>query len=99
EANKSLSGSSVSLEFDVQERDRYGRLLAYIWYGSTMLNEELVREGFCMPATYPPNVKYVDRFRDAQIYAKENKKGLWGKGGLSESPSEYRKKQRKRYYH
>lgn len=97
EANKSLLGSSVTLEFDVQERDRYGRLLAYVWYGSTMVNEELVREGYCMMATYPPNVKYVDRFRDAQRYARENKKGVWEKGGLSESPYEYRKRH-KRYY-
>src|SRR3989344_5448521 len=56
--NKQLvQGKVVELEKDVSERDRYGRLLRYIWIGDTMVNEVLVREGFARVATFPPDVK------------------------------------------
>lgn len=97
-ANQDLLSWSIDLEFDVQERDRYGRLLAYVWNDSVMINERLVSEGYCLVATYPPNVKYVDRFTAAQKYARENQKGVWEKGGLSESPYEYRRKHKRRLY-
>lgn len=97
EKNKDLARGSVTLEFDVQERDRYGRLLAYVWSGSTMINEALVEEGLAMIATYPPNVKYVDRFRKAQEYARSNGNGFWKDGGLKESPYQYRKSHRRRW--
>lgn len=76
--NKELvQGKVVELEKDVSERDRYGRLLRYIWIGDTMINEVLVREGFARVSTYPPDVKYVDRFLAAERLAREEKKGLW----------------------
>lgn len=72
-------GSVVYLEFDVQKTDRYGRLLAYVWLSDgRMLNEVLVREGYATVYTIPPNVKYQDKLLEAQRYARENKKGLWG---------------------
>ena len=74
----SLAGKHVRLEFDVQERDRFGRLLAYVWLGNSMFNEQLLREGFAQVATFPPNVKYVERFTQAQREARESKRGLWG---------------------
>lgn len=43
-----------------------------------LLNELLVREGFAQVATYPPNVKYVDLFIEAEKQARTNKKGFWG---------------------
>ena len=65
-ANERLvGGKSVRLEFDVQQRDKYGRLLAYVWVGDTMVNEELVREGFAELLTIPPNVKYAERLAEA----------------------------------
>jgi len=42
-----------------------------------MLNELLVKEGFAQVATYPPNIKYVDRFLKLQKEAREKNKGLW----------------------
>ncbi|RME11542.1 MAG: thermonuclease, partial [Aquificota bacterium] len=72
-------GETVYLEFDVQKTDRYGRLLAYVWLSDgRMLNEVLVKEGYAMVYTIPPNVKYQERFLQAQRYARENRKGLWG---------------------
>jgi micrococcal nuclease len=72
-----LEGKTVGLEFDVEERDRYGRLLAYVYIDEEMFNEELVRKGHAMIATYPPNVKYVERFTQAQEKAREEGLGLW----------------------
>ncbi len=72
-------GEVVYLEFDVQQTDRYGRLLAYVWLrDGRMLNEVLIKEGYAQVYTVPPNVKYQERFIEAQRYAKENRKGLWG---------------------
>lgn len=59
-----LTGKEVELEFDVQQRDNYGRLLAYVYLDGEMFNEKLLRTGYANIATYPPNVKYVDRFTE-----------------------------------
>lgn len=73
-----LEGKKVRLEFDVQERDKYGRLLAYIWLDNKLFNETLVEKGYAQIATFPPNVKYVERFKAAQQRAREANLGLWG---------------------
>lgn len=57
-----LSGQQVELEFDVQQRDQYGRLLAYVYKDGEMFNKKLLMTGYAEIATYPPNVKYVDEF-------------------------------------
>lgn len=59
-----LSNQNVELEFDVQERDKYGRILAYVYTKDGMFNEKLLETGYASVATFPPNVKYVDRFTD-----------------------------------
>lgn len=60
--NVYLTGEEVELEFDVQQRDQYGRLLAYVYFDGEMFNEKLLRTGYANIATYPPNVKYVENF-------------------------------------
>lgn len=76
--NKELvQGKTVELEKDVSQRDRYGRLLRFVWVGDSMINEQLVREGFAQVSTYPPDVKYQSLFVEAQRLAIEEKKGLW----------------------
>lgn len=72
-----LEGKDVVLEFDVQERDMYGRLLAYVWLGNTMFNKTLLQEGYAQVSTFPPNVKYVNDFLVLEEVARENNKGLW----------------------
>lgn len=80
EANRRMvEGKRVRLEFDVQKRDRYGRLLAYVYAGDIMVNEWLVANGYAQAATYPPNVKYAERFRKLEEEARKLKIGLWGK--------------------
>jgi micrococcal nuclease len=73
-----LEDKKVRLEMDVQERDKYGRLLAYVYLeDSTFVNAELLKQGYAQVATYPPNVKYVELFVKLQKEARENKRGLW----------------------
>lgn len=72
-----LEGEEVYLEFDVSERDRYGRILAYVYLEDKMINEMLLEEGHARIATYPPNIKYEERFYRLQKEARENKKGGW----------------------
>ena len=74
---KMLESKSVMVEFDVQERDKYGRLLAYVYIDGRMYNKTLLKEGLAKVATYPPNVKYVEDFTALQKEARENKEGLW----------------------
>ena len=72
-----LSGGRVHLELDVGERDRYGRLLAYVWVGETMVNAELVRLGYAQVMTVPPNVRHQAMFVKLQREAREAGRGLW----------------------
>ena len=72
-----LEGETVRLEFDVERLDPFDRTLAYVWLGDELFNETLVREGYALVTTFPPNVAYVERFRDAQRLAREQGLGLW----------------------
>lgn len=75
-----LGGKSVGIEFDVQERDQYGRLLAYVYVGDKMYNKTLLEKGYASVSTYPPNVKYVDDFTALQKKAREDGVGMWAAG-------------------
>ncbi len=68
----------VRLEFDIEKRDRYNRLLAYAYLpDGRMLNAEIVKAGYAQMLTIPPNVKYQDLFLELQGEARENNRGLW----------------------
>ena len=67
----------VRLEPDAEERDRYGRLLAYVYAGDTFVNAELVRRGYAQPLTVPPNVRHADELRDLAADARRAGTGLW----------------------
>ena len=59
-----VEGKTVRLEFDVEKRDKYKRLLAYVYLpDGTFVNAEIVKQGYASLMTYPPNVKYADEFR------------------------------------
>jgi len=71
-------GTHVTLERDVSDRDRYDRLLRYVWLpDARMLNEVLVSEGYAQLATFPPDVRYVERIRVAEQQARASGRGLW----------------------
>jgi micrococcal nuclease len=85
EANRQLvENQTVLLEKDVSETDRYGRLLRYVYLqDGTMVNAELVRQGYAQVATFPPDVKYQDTFIQLQREAREARRGLWGVPGAA----------------
>jgi micrococcal nuclease len=72
-------GTAVLLERDVEARDRYDRLLAYVYRVSdaTFVNLELVEGGYALPATYPPNVAHTEDFLAASREARAEGRGLW----------------------
>lgn len=73
-----LNGKSVRLEYDVNRTDQYGRTLAYVYLqDGTFINAELVKNGYAMIMTVPPNVKFTDEFAKLQKEARENNRGLW----------------------
>jgi micrococcal nuclease len=85
EANRRLvGGRPVRLEPDVQQRDRYGRVLAYVWVTGpdgreVMVNAELVRLGYAQVMTIPPNVRHASAFRALQRQARDERRGLWAR--------------------
>jgi micrococcal nuclease len=77
-------GSEVRYRLGVDERDRYGRALAYIWLpDGRFLNRMLVARGYAQPLTVPPNVEYEGLFVRLARRAREARRGLWGRPGCS----------------
>lgn len=76
---KLVEGKWVSLEFDAEKRDKYNRLLAYVYVGDILVNAKLIEEGYAQIYTVPPNVKYQELFLKLQGQARQNNRGLWGK--------------------
>lgn len=88
----SSSGWKVRLEFDIDKRDKYGRILAYLWTTrGEMVNLLMLKKGYALLSTFPPNVKYVNDLRTAQREAKDGGFGIWGEKGLKERPGDYRR--------
>ena len=75
---KLLAGKKVSLEYDVDRTDRYGRTLAYVYLeDGTFVNAEIVKNGYANVMTVPPNVKYQELFLKLERRARNRRKGLW----------------------
>lgn len=72
-----LAGKEVVLVKDVSEKDKYGRILRYVWAGDVFVNDYLVRNGFARAENFPPDEKYRAQFKEAQAEAKKAKRGLW----------------------
>lgn len=83
--NKELvEGKLVKLEKDISEKDKFGRLLRYVFLydppstpEALFINKYLVSEGYAHATTFPPDVKYADVFTEEQRTAALNKEGLW----------------------
>lgn len=76
-----VEGKAVRLEFDIEARDRYGRTLAYVYDGDTMINRELVRAGAALAVPYPPNLGRQKELAAAMEEARRGRKGLWAETG------------------
>jgi micrococcal nuclease len=75
---RELSLRRVRLEFDEERMDQYGRLLAYVYMGGSMFNEELVAKGYAQAHPYPPNTAHAATFAAAQRRARAAGLGIWG---------------------
>jgi micrococcal nuclease len=85
-------GTTLRLERDVTARDRYGRVLAWVWAGDVLVNEALVRQGYAVLYTVPPNVKYAGRIERAQKAARDSRAGLWARNGFDCLPEDARRR-------
>ena len=72
-----LEGQQVHLVKDVEETDRFDRLLRYVYLGDEMANARLVANGYATAYTYPPNVRHSTLFVQLERDARENARGLW----------------------
>lgn len=73
-----LENHRVKLELDIDPKDQYGRTLAYVYREDGLfINAELIKNGYAMVLTVPPNVKYADYFLELQQDARDNQRGLW----------------------
>lgn len=84
-------GANLTLELDSERRDRYDRLLAYVWYEGRMLNWLLVRQGWGVALEYRHNVRYAPHFRAAEAAAARELRGLWRVDGFHCRPVEHRR--------
>jgi hypothetical protein len=82
-----LSGGKVRLETDTTDRDRYGRLLRYVYVGDTFVNEVLVRDGLAIARRYPPDVARADALASAQAQADAEAagRGIWNHRALADA--------------
>lgn len=90
-----LSGREVYVQPGTQERDRYGRLLAYLYVRDpegewevggerfTQVNLALARAGWADPLTIPPNVEFADDYVAAAREARDAGRGMWGEGWVA----------------
>ena len=78
EANQEmLERGRITIEYDQDRRDRYGRLLAYVWVDTLLLNAELIRKGLASVYLFSPNLKYRERFIALQREARQKSVGIW----------------------
>ena len=78
-------GAAVRYRLGVEERDRYGRALAYVWLrGGRFLNRLLLARGYAQVLTVPPNVEYADQFARVARRARRAGRGLWGRPGCAD---------------
>lgn len=74
-----VKGKKVRLEYDSETKDRFGRLLAYVFIDDIFVNLEMIRQGYARTLNIPPNTRYRDIFKKAEKKAKQKKIGIWKK--------------------
>ncbi len=71
-----VGGKRVRLERDVTDRDRFGRLLRYVYVDGILVNAELVRQGLAEAKAYPPDTKYQDYLEQMETEARLAGRGM-----------------------
>ncbi len=73
-----MAGADVTLVLGAERRDRYGRLLAYVYLGDRFVNAAILRAGYARTLAIAPNTDFADRFTRLQQSAANAGRGLWG---------------------
>ena len=76
-----VEGKSVTLEFEQDKEDKYGRILAYLFVGGKMANAQLLKAGLAHLFVLEP-IRYYPYFRKLQEEARAKRIGIWGEGGF-----------------
>ena len=78
-ANRNLvENKKVTLVPDLEDRDRYDRLLRYVYVGDVFVNKELVKDGFAEAINIKPNSTHYNEFLSLEEQARTEGKGMWG---------------------
>jgi len=76
--NRLVGGKEIRLELGSPQKDKGGRLLAYIFVDELFVNQELVRQGYAH-IQHPLAKKYRESFIQAQEEARAARRGIWEK--------------------
>jgi endonuclease YncB( thermonuclease family) len=80
-ANAALvEGKPITMLKDVSETDQYGRLLRYVYVGTTFVNAALVADGWAEAAEYPPDTAFAEWFSLLEAQASDGGLGCWPTG-------------------
>jgi micrococcal nuclease len=70
-----VQGQAIRLVKDVSETDRFGRLLRYVYVGSTFVNQALVEQGWAEAVSYPPDTAFEAAFQQLEVEARNAQRG------------------------
>lgn len=83
-------GDTVHLEYDNTARDRYNRVLAYVWHRGEMVNWTMVRQGWAVALPFKETARYATQFESAERAAEREQRGLWHVQGFACRPKAHR---------
>lgn len=90
--NNNTNNAQITLEFDLQTQDKFGRTLAYVWKDKVLLNEQIIKQGYALFAGRSPNHKYDLRLENAQHWARLMGEGIWNpENPLRLTPGQFRR--------
>ena len=72
-------GTKLRVERDIEARDKYGRLLLYVYIenSNVFVNLDLVLQGYARPMVFEPNTAHKADFAQAATQAELRNVGLW----------------------
>ena len=82
-AKETLEGKTVGIEVGLEERDNYGRVLAYVWIGSKTYQEMVLEKGLGVTAYLYNDLRMLEQFHKAQNIARNKKIGVWSIPGYA----------------
>lgn len=77
ENKKLVEGKTITLVRDVSDKDKYGRLLRYVYVDNLFINDYLIMNGYAKVMTIKPDIKYFQQFKYNQAEAKIKNLGIW----------------------